>query len=55
MAVKWQDALWKAAEEIMRKGGRVEFIVYKREEKRRPVVRRFPDNEVCCEEEILVD
>ncbi len=55
MAVRWRDALWKSAEQVMRKGGKVEFIVYKRDNKRKPVVHCYPDNEISCEEETFVD
>lgn len=40
----------------MKRGGRLEFIVYKRSpNKRKPVIRKFVDNEINCEEEELVD
>ena len=55
MEVRWKDVLWKAAEEVMKQGGRVEFVVYKRDNKRIPLVRSFPDNEIRCNEEVFVD
>ena len=56
MALNWKDALWKSADEIMRKGGKLEFIVYKREHgKRLPIVHLYPDNKIECNEETLID
>lgn len=57
MALKWDRALLQIGEEIMRKGGRLEFIVYKRlPNKRKPIIRKYIENETSCdEEEIIVD
>ena len=55
MAVNWKDALWKSANEIMRKGGKLELIVYKRDMKRKPVIHLYPDSEISCDEETLID
>ena len=54
--VKWSEALLKTAEEVMIKGGKLEFIVYKREpNKRKPIIHKYIDNEITCDEEILTE
>ena len=55
MEVNWRNVLWKAAEEVMKRGGRVEFIVYKRDNKRKPIIHIYPDNERSLQEIELVD
>jgi len=57
MEIKWKEALWKAASEIMIKGGKLEFFVYRREpgNKRLPVIHIYPDNRITCKEETIVD
>lgn len=53
--MRWQDALWKSAKEILLKGGKLEFIVYKRDNKRVVVVHKYIENSIECEEETLID
>ena len=56
MALKWHEEIIKAAKEVMIRGGRLEFIVYKRQgNKRKPVILKYIDNEINCDEEEIVD
>ena len=55
MEIAWRNALLEAGEEIMIKGGRLEFIVYKRDNRRKPVILKYPQNEINCKEEILTE
>ena len=55
MEIGWEGILLKKAKEVLITGGRVEFIVYKRDDKRKPVIRCFPDNEISFREIILTE
>lgn len=55
MEIKWKDTLIKSAEEIILKGGRLEFIVYKRDRKRKLLIHFYPDCEINCEEIEIID
>ena len=55
MEVRWKDALWKAANEIMIKGGELHFKVIKRERERIAEVYIYPENRVRCRKETIID
>lgn len=51
----WKTSLWKAAEEIMTKGGELKMIVIKRDRERIPEIYVYPDNKIRCKSETLLD
>lgn len=55
MEVRWKDALWKAANEVMIKGGEVHFKVLKRDRERIPEIYMYPNNKVRCRSETIID
>ena len=55
MEVSWRDVLIKQAENIMTKGGKLEFIVLVRDRKRFPIIHTYPDNQIICKTETLID
>lgn len=55
MEVRWKDELWRAANEIMIRGGELKFVVIKRERDRIPEVYTYPENKVRCKTETIID
>lgn len=56
MAVKWQQALLKAGEEVMKKGWCLEFIVYKNGNKRKAMIKIIPPKQqIDCDEEEIIE
>ena len=56
MEIKWREELLKRAEEILIKGGKLEFIVYKRENnKRRLFLHLYPENKIELSEVEIID
>lgn len=52
--MRWREVIIKLCEDIEQKGGRLEFIVYKRQAARKPIIKVFIDNEINCEEEKII-
>ena len=52
---EWERELLKSAKEILIKGGKLEFIVYKRDNKRKPVIHTYPENERSLKEIEIID
>ena len=52
---EWQEILLKEAEKVIISGGKLEFIVYKRDNKRKPLIHIYLDNERSLKEIELVD
>ena len=55
MEVKWEEELLHAAHRVLIRGGSVVFEVSKRDNKRIPVVKWFPEDKVVCKEVEIVD
>lgn len=56
MEIRWQEAILQAAEDVMVSGGKLEFIVLKREKNKRvPIINKFLDNQIICKEVVLID
>ena len=53
--MRWREVIVKYCEKIERDGGKVEFIVYRRQNKRKPIIRVYPDCEINCDEEMLTE
>ena len=54
--MKWKTELLRAAQEVMLKGWRLEFIVYKDGNKRKAVINKIPPKEkIECEEETIIE
>ena len=51
---KWEKELLEEAQKIMVLGGKLELVVYKRDNKRKPVIHIYPDNERNLDEVVLV-
>jgi len=50
----WRDELWKAAKEILKKGGEIRVNVTKRDHKRIIIIQKFPENYIRCKEETVL-
>lgn len=50
----WKDALWAACKEAYHKGGEVKAVFIRRQNKVIPIVEKYIDNQVRCDEEIVV-
>ena len=55
MEVRWEEALLHAAHQVLIRGGLVQFEVSKRENKRIPVVKCYPEDRVVCKEVEITD
>lgn len=53
--MKWQDALWMACKEAYVKGGEVKAIFIRRQDKVIPIVEKYVDNQVRCDEEVIIN
>ena len=53
--MKWRQSLFEACEEVEHTGGEVRIVFIKRGMKRIPVITKFQDNKVYCEEETIID
>ena len=53
--MKWDKALREAAEEVMKRGGELRFVVIKRDMERIPEIYIYPENKIRWKTEILVD
>ncbi|KKL90771.1 hypothetical protein LCGC14_1901350 [marine sediment metagenome] len=53
--MKWRNVIIKYCEQIEVEGGKLEFIVYKRQDKRKPIIRVYPNCEINCEEEKIIE
>lgn len=51
--MKWQDAMWGACKEAYNKGGEVKATFIRRQNKVIPIVEKYVDNQVRCDEEIV--
>lgn len=52
--MKWQDALGAACKEAYQKGGEVKAIFIRRQNKVIPIVEKYIDNQVRCDEETVI-
>jgi hypothetical protein len=50
----WKEELLKACLKAYYKGGEVKIVFIKRQNKVRPVIQQFIDNQVLCDEETLL-
>ena len=53
--MRWRTIIFKYCERIEQEGGKVEFIVYKRQNKRKPIIRVYPECEINCDEETIIE
>ena len=53
--MKWRTALFEACEEVEMSGGEVRIVFIKRGDKRIPIITKFQDNKVFCDEETIID
>lgn len=53
--MKWQDALLRNADRILKTGGELHFTVSKRGEERFSFIKIYPDNKIQCDTETVID
>ncbi len=53
--MRWEQAILKVCREVLYKGGEVRIVFIKRQNKRIPVITKFIDNKIFCDEEILAE
>ncbi len=53
--MKWESTLLQKAQEIMIQGGELRFIVIKRDKDRIPIIHYYPEHQIVCDKEVLID
>ena len=51
----WRDELWKAAKEVVKKGGELKLTVSRRGQSRLVIIQKYPDNRIQCNEVTVLD
>lgn len=55
MEIEWREELLRQAQEIMIKGGELNFKVLRRGNERIPEIYSYPENKVRCKTEVLTE
>ena len=50
----WKNELWKACERAYYKGGEVKAVFIRRQNKVIPIITSYIDNQVQCDEEVVI-
>lgn len=52
--MKWEEALKKELDKALYRGGEVKITFIKRQEKRIPIIESYIDNQIRCDEEVVL-